>query len=185
MLGLLLLVLPAQSLSLDELLARGEVTLLETLPDGRLRRVTAISRLPVAPDVVWARLTDWAAYKGWMPQVAASNLVSLEGEVAVVDWTIAVVGPNVSFRARYEMDPVKRVIHGEQVSGALSGSVWDWSLTAEPGGTLVERCIKSNVVESNWIVRQVEDSNHTMDYGINVATAVVEQRGLRNALTRP
>lgn len=180
---LALLAAPAPAGSLDALLARGEVTLLETLPDGRLRNVTAIGRIPRPRDVVWAKLTDWAAYTAWMPQVTRSDLVSLEGNVAVVDWTIAVVGPNVSYRARYEMDAAAGVIRGEQISGALSGSAWEWRLTDEGASTFVERVSRSNVVDTNWILRQVEDPNHTLDYGVNTASALVELRGLTRSLT--
>lgn len=180
---MLALLLPlAQAGSLDALLARGEVTLLETLPDGRLDKVTAMARVAAPRAVVWVKLTDWAAYETWMPQVADSTLVSAEGNVAVVDWTIAVVGPNVSFRARYELDEAAGVIRGRQVSGALAGSTWDWRLTDEGATTLVERTLHSSVVETNWLVRQVEDANHTLDYGINTAIGVIELRGLRAAL---
>lgn len=182
MIALLCALAAGQAATLDGLLARGEVTLLETHPDGRVKQVTALARVPVDKATVWARLVDWAAYESWMPQVADSTLVSLNGNVAEVDWTIAVVGPNVSFRARYEMDPAAGVVRGRQVSGALGGSTWEWRLTEEGASTLVERVVRSNVVETNWIVRQVEDDNHTMDYGINTATAVIELRGLRNAL---
>ena len=70
-----------------------------------------------------------------------------------------------------------------QVSGALSGSAWEWRLTDEGSSTLVERVARSNVVDSNWILRQVEDANHTLDYGVNTASALVELRGLTKALT--
>lgn len=168
--------------TLDELLARGQLSLLETYPDGRLRMTTAIGRVHAPPEVVWAKLTDWGAYERWMPQVADSTVVSADAASAVVDWSIAVVGPNVNFRARYTLDRARWTIHGEQVSGALGGSSWDWKLEPVGGETLVYRSVRSNVVETNWIVRQVEDEHHTLDYGINVATGVVELRGLLAAL---
>lgn len=178
----LLLVALASAASLDGLLARGELSLLETWPDGRLKMATAIGLAPAPVDVVWARLTNWGDYENWMPQVADSTLASLDGNVALVDWTLSVVGPNINFRARYTMDATRHVITGEQVSGALSGSTWTWTLEPAPGGTLVQRAVRSNVVETNWIVKQVEDEHHTLDYGINVATGIVELRGLMKAL---
>jgi len=179
----LLLVALASASTLDGLLARGELSLLETWPDGRLKMATAIGVVPAPVDEVWARLTNWGDYENWMPQVADSTLESLDGDSAIVSWTLAVVGPNISYRARYTMDPARRVITGEQISGALSGSSWTWTLEPAPGGgTLAHRAVRSNVVETNWIVRQVEDPHHTLDYGINVATGIVELRGLIKAV---
>lgn len=175
----------AAAASLDGLLDRGEITLLETWPDGRLKLATAIADIDRPPEVVWAKLVDWGGYEGWMPQVVDSTLVSTEANVAVVDWTVAVVGPNVRFRARYVMDPASRTITGTQVSGALSGSTWEWRLEPNGAGTRVYRSVRSNVVETNWIVAQVEDEHHTLDYGINVATGIVEVRGLKKALGGP
>lgn len=179
----LLLHLPASS-SLDALLARGEVSLLEAGPDGKLRKATAIARIAAPVDRVWAKLVDWGSYQSWMPQCEGSTLVSLDGNVATVAWDISVVGPNVKFTGRYSMDPATHTIRGQQVDGALSGSSWEWLLTPEAGGTtLVEHSVRLNVVETNWIVRQVEDQHHTLDYGINISSALVETRGLKKALT--
>ncbi len=170
---------------LDALLARGEVTLLETKPDGRLRQVTAIGLVRAPVDVVWAKLTDFGAYEGWMPQVADSTVISSDGTTVVVDFSIAVVGPNVAFRQKLVLDPTTRTIEGEWVSGALAGSRWEWRLEARGEHTMAYRTLYTNVVDTNWIVRQVEDENHTMEYGINVATGVVEMRGLKKALGVP
>jgi ribosome-associated toxin RatA of RatAB toxin-antitoxin module len=182
---LLALLTPARADRLDDLLARGEVTLLETKPDGRLREVTAIALVKAPVDAVWAKLTDFAAYEQWMPQVADSTVVSAEGDVIVVDFSISVVGPNVNFRERHTLDPATRTIRGEWVSGALAGSRWSWRFEARGAHTVVYRTLYTNVIDTNWIVRQVENENHTMEYGINVATGVVELRGLKKALGVP
>lgn len=178
MIALLSLALAAPP-SVDSLLGRGELTLLETWPDGRLKAATAIARVDQPVEAVWARLTDWDAYERWMPQVAESTLVSQEADAAVVDWTLAVVGPNIRFRARYALDAEARTVKGEQVSGALRGSTWEWRLEPAGAATIVYRTVCSNVVETNWIVSQVEDEHHTLDYGINVATGIIEVRGLK------
>lgn len=184
MIAAFVLSLCARADELDALLARGEVTLLETRPDGRLKQVTAIGRIKAPIDKVWAKLTDLGAYETWMPQVASSKVVSATSAEVVVDLSIAVVGPNVNFREKLELDPATHTIRGTWVSGALSGSHWEWRLEARGEETMVWRTLYTNVVDTNWIVRQVEDANHTMEYGINVATGVVEMRGLKKAMER-
>jgi ribosome-associated toxin RatA of RatAB toxin-antitoxin module len=173
---------PVAADSLDALLAKGEVTLLETRPDGRLRQVTALALVHAPIDVVWKRLTDFAAYETWMPQVVDSTVVSTVADTVVVDFSVAVVGPNINFRESHVLDPVAHTVSGTWVSGALQGSHWDWKLETHGADTLVSRVLYLNVMDTNWIVRQVDDEHHTMDYGINVATGVVELRGLEKAL---
>ncbi len=175
----------AVAASLDGLLARGEVSLLETYPDGRLKQVTAIARLPVTMDRVWAVLTDYASYETWMPQVRDSTVAGTEGGRTLVDWTVAVVGPDVKFRQSIAADRAAGTIRATHAGGAMPGSTWSWQLSSEGDRTLVERTVRVNVVDSNWFVKQVEDEHHTLDYGINSAVGVVELRGLARKLAAP
>lgn len=170
---------------LDAMLARGEVTLLETHADGRLRQVTAIAlvRRPIAE--VWARLIDFDTYERWMPGCADATVVSTEGGEVVVDWTVSVLGPDVRFREAMKLDAERHVVDGRWVSGALPGSRWAWRLEARGADTIVRREVHTTVVDSSWLVRQAEDDHHTLEYGINVASGVVELRGLKVAMGVP
>ena len=173
---------PALAESLESMLVKGEVALLETKADGRLRQVTAIGLIHRPAADVWARLVDFASYEVWMPQVADSTVVSASVDAAIVDFSVAVVGPNVNFRESLVLDAAAHEVRGTWVSGALRGSHWEWRLVPSGSDTIVYRTLYTNVVDSNWIVRQVEDENHTLEYGINVATGIVEIRGLKKAL---
>jgi ribosome-associated toxin RatA of RatAB toxin-antitoxin module len=172
--------------TLEGMLQKGEVNLLETWGDGTLRSVTTVSFLPVEPAKVWALLVDFESYESWMPQVAAATVVSsteAQGKTTIlVDWKIAVVGPDVGFRGSYEVDAKAGTIKGTWVSGALAGSSWDWKVEGVSGGTRLYRTIRVNVVDSNWVLKQVEDENHTLDYGINSSVGVIEVRGVKKAL---
>ncbi len=176
---------------LDDLLKKGELTLLETLADGSLKQATCISNVNAPIDRVWAVITDFATYKDWMPQVRTSTVVSSSylgtgaGTHLVIDWTLGVVGPDVSFRQEVDVDPVAHRVYQHQLSGALPGSYWMWELQQTGETTIVRRTVRNNVVDSNWVVKQVEDENHTLDYGINSAVGVIEVRGLKRRLGVP
>ena len=64
---------PAGAATLDGMLSKGQVTLVETGSDGRLSQVTTLSRIDAPVDAVWARLVDFDAYETWMPQVSQTT----------------------------------------------------------------------------------------------------------------
>jgi hypothetical protein len=166
---------------LPGLLARGPVVLVESNSAGRVTSVTAIDQMVAAPDVVWAKLTNFADYTTWMPQVAQSDVESTTGDTVVVDWSIATPGPNVSFVGSYQLDATARTITGKWVSGALEGSHWEWKLVPDGSGTRVYRTTYSSAVSDNWLLRQFDDPSHTLELGLNAATPVVELMALDKA----
>lgn len=168
--------------TLEGLLDRGEVNLLETWPDGSLRQVTTISTVRAPIATVWGLLRDFEQYETWMPQVMAATVVEQDASSCLVDWRIGVVGPDVSFRVRYAIDPAHYDIRGTWVSGALEHSTWAWHLEAVDGGTRVFRTVRTFPIDTNWLLKQVEDQNHTLDFGINSAVGIVEVRGIKKKL---
>ncbi len=173
---------PVPADDLGSLLSQGEVNLLETWPDGRLKQVTTIAFMPVAPEKIWSVLVDFEHYEDWMPQVAMATESGRTATMVVVDWRIAVVGPDVQLQTRYTMDAATWTIQGKWEAGALPGSTWSWRLVPVDGGTRVYRSLRTYAVDSNWVLKQVEDENHTLDYGLNSAVGVIEVRGLRRKL---
>lgn len=187
--GVLVAMILSKSLAhaedLSALLSRGEVNLLETFADGRLRQVTTMALVRAPVDKVWATLIDFASYDLWMPQVSRADVMQQDGNVIEAEWAISVVGPDVTYRGKYTLDPTSYSITGTWVSGALQGSRWDWKLDSTAAGTIVKRTVRVNVVDSNWVLRQFEDENHTLDYGLNSSVGVVEVRGLKAHLGVP
>ena len=172
----------AQAESLEAMLRKGEVTLLETYPDGRLKQATAIGLVQAPIEAVWAQLTDFQAYPQWMPKVESVEVTVLSPTVSDVTWSLGIAGPNVKYTGRYTMDKDHWAIRGVWVGGELQGSRWDWRLESAGAATIVYREVYSNVVGSNWLIEQVEDSEHTLEYGINSASGVIEIQGLKRAL---
>jgi len=171
----------ARAESLDSLLARGEVVLVETRADGSLKQVTGISRVDAPVAEVWAKLTDWEAYPEWMANCAKAEVTERGEDYAVVDWGVRVPGPNVKFSGRYQYDVSTWTITGTHAGGALEGSHWDWHLVPDGDTTVLYRTVFSNVVADNWLVRQFEDEQHSLEFGLNAASPVLELIAVKNA----
>lgn len=170
---------------LDALLARGEVTLIESKADGHLHQVTNISDIDAPVEVVWAKLADFAAWPGWTPQIEETIVTPISATVFDVEWAIAVVGPAVRFKGRYTLNKPAWTITGVWVEGSLEGSRWTWRLEPRgPSQTRLYRTSFTNAVADNWVLRQVDDENHTLEYGINAASGLVEVKALKVAVER-
>lgn len=181
---LLLAAAAAPAQTLDGMLAKGQVTLVETGTDGRLTQVTTLTRIQAPIDAVWARLIDFDDYENWMPQVSKSNVTERNDNELTVAWGIKVPGPNVQFTAEYVLEPSKHTVTATGVKGAVSGGKWTWELVDEGAVTLVKRKTFSSAVVDNWLVRQFDDDAHTLELGLNTASPLVEVRGLKAACER-
>jgi len=126
---------------------------------------------------------NFEAYAEWMPAIAKVDVQEGSTDtVKTVDWGIQVPGPNVQFTGKYTINEADHTIKGVWASGALEGSHWDWELKDEGGKTLVYRTTFSNVVMDNWIVRQFDDEWHSLEYGLNAATPVLEAKALKERI---
>lgn len=175
---LLALCLPAAAQDVSTLLRQGDLVLIES-EGGALEQVRTWSWFPQPPETVWQTIVAYDAYAEWMPRVKEVATVQ-QGEGWVdVQWTIKVPGPSVVFTARYTVDPQAMRIDGQWRDGALQGSSWTWQLHPDAGGTRMERVLKTTAATDSWLLRQFDDRWHTLEYGINAATPIVEAQGLR------
>jgi hypothetical protein len=175
----------ARADTLEALLAKGEVVVVETHPDGHLEQVTGISRVEAPVAEVWAKLIDFGAYPEWMSNCAKAEVTEQGENYAVVDWSVRVPGPNVKFSGRYDYDATTWTVVGTHTGGALEGSHWEWHLVPDGDATVMYRTVFSNVVADNWLVRQFEDEHHSLEFGLNAATPVIELIAVKNAFAAP
>ncbi|MCB9780713.1 MAG: SRPBCC family protein [Alphaproteobacteria bacterium] len=180
--ALLLLPSSAQAQDLADLLADGDLVLIEHGADGRVARVKTWSWFPQDVDTVWSTIVAWEAYSDWMPRVKEVEAGERGDDWVDLTWTIKVPGPAVRFTGRYQMDAAARTIRGTWRDGALEGSSWSWKLEADGSGTRMERVLKTTAATDSFLLRQFDDRWHTLEYGINAATPIVEARGLRERL---
>lgn len=161
---------------------QGDLVLIQPGADGRVEKVRTWSWYDAPPDVVWERILSYDTYAEWMPRVNMVEVLARTEDHVDVRWTIKVPGPNVVFTARYHLDPATRTIRGEWLEGALQGSAWTWQLLADGTGTRVERELKTSAATDSWLLQQFDDRWHTLEFGINAATPIVEAQGMRQAL---
>lgn len=167
---------------LDDLLAKGEVTLVEKTSSGGVAKVTAMVDIAAPPEHVWGRLVDFEAYPQWMHGALKAQSTPAGADTVDVDFQVKAPGPNVKYSARITLDKASRTITAVATGKNLKGSRWVWQLEALPtGGTRVRREAKAGGIEDNWALDMLGEHKQVILLGINLASPVIEVRSLKEA----
>ncbi len=165
--------------TLEGLLARGPVVLVESDSKGSFSSATGVISINAPADRVWATLIDFPKYKEFMPKVVSSRIVKGEGTYdPEVRWEIDTPVMNTIYTVHYHINDALRVITVEQVAGALKDSHWEYRLeSAGPSRTLIY--YKSSARHFSSILENLEDSQQTITIGVNVGGALGILRAIK------
>ncbi len=170
----------AQASSVDALLQRGTVISVERSPSGALTQVTVMALVSASPEQIWAQISDFASYPEWMPGVHQTRVHDEPDEPqVVVDWVLAVPGPNVRYTGRYQLDREHWTLSGEAISENLGGSAWTWTLEPVGAQTRVIRTARSQSISDNWLLDMLGEHKSLLDLGINLASPVTEVEAVK------
>jgi ribosome-associated toxin RatA of RatAB toxin-antitoxin module len=163
--------------TLETLLARGPVVSVEADGTGRFEAALAYVEIAAPIEKVWAVVTDYAAYKEFVPRVVDSDAAPAEGGVRV-RWEIDSPGMNTKYTVQYTLDARAHVVDGRQTGGDLRGSRWHWELAeVAPGRTRIRYL--SQARNFSRVLDALEDEAQTMTAGLNVGAAITLLRALK------
>src|SRR5713226_1944160 len=130
-----MLALIVSALTLESLLAGGPVVSIESTSEGKFAAAVGLADIAAPVDKVWAVLTEFGAYREFVPRVVRSTVDTAEGALQV-KFEIESPGPNTKYTVQYALDGLAHVAEGRQVAGDLKGSSWRWELSeTAPGRT--------------------------------------------------
>lgn len=156
------------------LLARGQVAVMRSLPDGRLGDISLIDRVYAPVEKVRAAIADMASWSRWVPGVKESQRRS-DGAVRV-DFAIPLVTWSTAWALRAE----PRAVDGLGVEGDLRGARFRWDLTPRgPKETLVVYRVSQRLGQSSTLFRALIERDLTLEHGLNVAFSLVYLRAVR------
>jgi len=167
---------------LTPFLARGDLALVESLPDDKLKQATVMALVEAPPATVWKVLTDYEHYTDFIPNVAEANVVKREGRDVVVAYEIEVPGSNVEYTRRDRLFPPDRIEAWlDDDEGDITRGAWRWQLvsTATGSRTILILTLYYDVAESSWVMRQFLKSNPTTEHGLNVASGQVAVEAMK------
>jgi ribosome-associated toxin RatA of RatAB toxin-antitoxin module len=179
--ALVVLLLPAiaRPETLEGLLARGPVVLVESDPKGAFSSATGVIGINAPIEKVWTTILDFSKYKDFVPKVVGSKIVKGEGTTdPEVRWEIDTPVINTVYNVHYHPAEASHMINAEQVSGALKDSHWEYRVEPDgPGRTLIY--YKSQARHFSSLLEGLEDSQQTITIGVNVGGALGLLRALK------
>jgi ribosome-associated toxin RatA of RatAB toxin-antitoxin module len=162
--------------TLAPILATGDMSLVESYANGRLRQVTVFGLIKTPPAKVWAVLNDYEHFLDFMPSLSEFEIQKREGEDVIAEYEIEVPGSNLEYRLRHHPVGQTRIdISLYDDEGDINTGAWRWELVPFAGGTqtIVVYTLYTDVRESSWIIKQVLKSQPSMEHALNVATGLI------------
>ncbi len=175
---------PSDVAALAPLLELGELSLVESYPNGRLKQATVIGLIKAPPARVWEVITDYRRYPRMIPSVVEIEVLSKKGDDVVLEMEIEVPGSNVEYKRHDRLFPRHRIeMWPEDDEGDITRGRWRWELLPHADGTqtILIYTLYYDVGESSWILRQFLKETPTAEHGLNVATGQVSIRAFKRA----
>jgi ribosome-associated toxin RatA of RatAB toxin-antitoxin module len=171
---------PAEVSRLERLAARGELALIESKPDGRLRQITIYSVVNAPPDKLEYVVGHPTEYPDFVPNVVRAALAGHTGEGGLFySWELDVPLINLKGLSKMTFRPgptpgAARTIHVETVTGDVPDGTWDWEfLPMSAGKTLVAYHGYADIIRSSWFLKQIIAHNRTLEHGSVLASGIV------------
>ena len=175
---------PSDITALVPLLELGELSLVESRKNGRLKQATVMGLIKAPPAKVWEVITDYKRYPQMIPSVAEIEILKKQGNDVVLELEIEVPGSNLEYNRHDRHFPPYRIeMWPEDDQGDITRGRWRWELVPHANGTqtILIYTLYYDVAETSWILRQFLKETPTAEHGLNVATGQVSIRAFKQA----
>jgi hypothetical protein len=174
---------PLDAVSLDPLLRRGDVVLVE-VNGAELRQSSVVTRLPHPEQTVRDMMLDPVSFTQALINGSSAVVRERTDDGVRFDWAIdlPLIGTGGTMTLREAED---RVIHLDAIGGAMNGGAWRFATRPLPGGaTAVTGWASFDVGSANFLLRAIVDADASLRPGLSAATEVMMARALRIRLER-
>jgi ribosome-associated toxin RatA of RatAB toxin-antitoxin module len=174
-----MLVAPAGARAQDlmELLADGPVMSVKHDAKGKFESATAVIDIKAPPAKVWEVVSNFSAYRYFMPKVEKSEQSVPAPNQADVIYEIDVPLSNAKYVIHYDLDPEKLIARGRWVKGDLEGTHSLWRLVPYKDETLLY--FTTATPKFNALAQRFEDSQQTITIGVNVVAALTTVKAIK------
>lgn len=160
----------ARAQDLMALLVDGPVMVVKKDAKGKFEQATAVIDVKAPPAKVWDVVTNFSAYRYFMPKVEKSEQSLVAPNQLDVLYEIDVPLSNAKYVIHYDLDPAKMVAKGRWLKGDLEGTRSEWRIIPYKDESLVY--FTTATLHFNALAQRFEDSQQTITIGVNVVAAL-------------
>jgi ribosome-associated toxin RatA of RatAB toxin-antitoxin module len=168
--------------AIEPLLERGQVALVESFADGRLRQANLLSYVYTPEPDIFRVVSTPADFQKFVPGLAHSKVLSDDGRDAVYELEIHVpVLPNIEYKTHMRREPANQEVRQVCIDGDAKGSVYGWDFVAlAPRQTLAIYGLNGQLRKQSWVLRQMIKSEPFFEHGLNVSVALATMMAMRS-----
>jgi ribosome-associated toxin RatA of RatAB toxin-antitoxin module len=166
--------------TIEKLLRRGELALVESNPDGSAAQVVLFSLINAPPEKVYDVVMDVEAYSKFMKSVVANKIIKRQGDMVAYEWELDVPVFNLKgVRAIRGKRPEMIEVRG--MSGNFKESRERWELFGVEGQkkTLAVFYRSVDIQSAGLLVKTMVKMEPSMEHGVNIAAGFVFIRDIR------
>lgn len=177
---------PAETVArLGPLLDTGEVIWLECGAKGEFQQATVFGRIPTSADKAFHLMKVPQNYKRMSPTVDSVEVNEQDGSSTVYTTRIRIPFGSLTNVVRMDLFPPHR-IDTRFVGGDLQTGTFRWQFVPDSSTrSTAIYSIKTDVRETNWMVKQMTKVRPETQHGGNSGTGLITVWGLRRMLESP
>lgn len=169
--------------TLEPLLGRGELSLVESATDGSLVQVTCMALVNAPALKTFETITDFSNYAVFVPHVVESRVLERNAEFTDVKFEIELPLSNIKYVMRYRFVGMVS-IEIAVVGGDIKTGVYRWDICPIGEKTIAMYSLHTRVGESSWFLRKLLKSQPGLEHTINLATGNVLVKAVKKETER-
>ena len=171
--------LPRNALrALTPFVERGELALIESHKDGRLRQITVMTLVNAPPKICYGVVAAPNDYPKFVRNMSRSEVTRRVGNVALVDWEVEVPLNNLEGTNVYRFG--EHAIDIETVSGDLPEGRWRWEILPVAGGrSMVVEYAYADIRQASWFMKQLIKRHQSAEHASILSGSTVFMKALK------
>lgn len=169
---------PGITPSLQPFLERGELALIESQKNGRLRQITVMTLVDAPPNITLGVLSAPARYPEFVPNMVLSRVTRRTGDVALVDWEMDVPISNLEGTNLFRFH--RGAVEIETVSGDIKEGAWRWEVQPAAGErSVVVALVYTDIRSASWLMRRLIDRHRSAEHAAVLSASTVFMKALK------
>jgi ribosome-associated toxin RatA of RatAB toxin-antitoxin module len=170
---------PAELKALKKLMELGEVSLIESHPDGSLKQTAVMTVIRAKKSKVLKVAHDVQRYPDFVPNLVRYDVSKTNSNTLLLDYEID--APLINIEGIMNLEIGKNGnMNMKAVSGDIKRGHWLWTFTELDDNTTIPiNYSYTDITEASWFVKKLVEIQPLFEHGVVVAASTVQVRAIK------